>query len=112
MNEEMENKKNRNQGDNNSINNIKTDREREREPNTAEQQQLRTQITQLDSLPTKTPQQQADLDSKKQKLKELEEKEKNLTKLLPLETQISILEREIRELEGKSSRNREEERVL
>src|SRR5207248_1376712 len=88
------------------------EREREREQNSAEQQKLLSQIHQLDSLPTKSPQQQAELDSKKQKLKELEEKEKKLTKLLPLDTQITILEREIRELEGKSNKSEAEEALL
>ncbi|CAJ0747803.1 1576_t:CDS:2 [Entrophospora sp. SA101] len=61
---------------------------------------------------TKTPAQQADLTKKKQKLTELENKQKKLDQQLPLTTQITILEREIKELENKSARTQTEEALL
>src|SRR5206468_75927 len=74
--------------------------------------QLLSEITTLETNPTKTPAQQADLTTKKQQLKELEDQEKELTKSLPIETQITNLEREIKELENKPTRTQVEEALL
>src|SRR5207248_9693803 len=41
-----------------------------------------------------------------------ESKEKNLTKLLPINTQITILQKEIQELTNKPAKTKSEERVL
>ena len=56
--------------------------------------------------------QEQDLSNKQQQLKELEEQEKELTKSLPLTTQISLLEREIKVLASKSTRTKVEEKIL
>ncbi|CAG8568590.1 4150_t:CDS:2 [Ambispora leptoticha] len=71
--------------------------------------QLQSEITQLESNPAKN---QAELESKRKKLKELEEKEKQLFKSLPITTQISNLKREIKDLENKSTRTKAEEALL
>src|SRR4051812_29416724 len=55
---------------------------------------------------------QSELDSKKQQLVELQVKEKELTKSLPLDTQISILEKEIKSLENKSTKSKTEQSIL
>ncbi|CAJ0855592.1 17270_t:CDS:2 [Entrophospora sp. SA101] len=73
--------------------------------NDFQQQQLRSQIRQLETNPT---QNQAELAAKKQQLKDLENKQKESDQQLPLTTQITILEREIKELEGKSRTQAEE----
>ncbi|CAG8575009.1 10836_t:CDS:2 [Ambispora leptoticha] len=71
--------------------------------------QLQSEITQLESNPAKN---QAELESKRKKLKELQEKEKQLFKSLPITTQISNLKREIKQLENKSTRTKAEEVLL
>ncbi|CAG8511284.1 7137_t:CDS:1 [Ambispora gerdemannii] len=71
--------------------------------------QLQSEITQLESNPAKN---QTELDSKKKQLAELETKEKELTKSLPLTTQISILQKEIQTLTNKPTKTKAEERVL
>src|SRR6266511_1356230 len=87
------------------------EREREREQNTLQQQQLLSEITQLEVNPT-NPEQQILLESKKKKLAELETKQKQLDKSLPLTAQISNLQREIKNLEIKKFRNQVEEVLL
>ena len=67
------------------------------------------EITQLETNPTTN---QAELAAKKQQLQELETKEKELTKSLPLTTQISLLEKEIQTLTNKPTKTKAEERVL
>src|ERR1043166_8760982 len=64
--------------------------------------QLQSEIQQLESNPTKN---QEELDSKKQQLKDLETKSKELTKSLPLDTQISILEKEIKKQSNSNTNN-------
>ncbi|CAG8616801.1 185_t:CDS:2 [Ambispora leptoticha] len=71
--------------------------------------QLQSEITQLESNPAKN---QAELESKRKKLKELQDREKTLTKSLPLNTQITILQKEIKQLENKSTRTKAEEALL
>ena len=83
----------------------------QREQNLSEQQQLRSQISQLEQNPTNS-ENQAELAAKKQKLAELETKAKELTKSLPLTTQISLLEREIKALSDKSTKTKAEESIL
>ena len=56
--------------------------------------------------------QEQDLSNKQQQLKELEEQEKELFKSLPIGTQITNLEREIKQLENKSTRTKAEEALL
>ncbi|CAG8653633.1 6799_t:CDS:2, partial [Ambispora leptoticha] len=58
------------------------------------------------------PENQAQLEEKKQQLKELQEKEQQLFKSLPITTQISNLKREIKQLESKSTRTKAEETLL
>ncbi|CAI2184648.1 4132_t:CDS:10 [Funneliformis geosporum] len=53
-----------------------------------------------------------ELDSKKQQLKDLETKAKELIKPLPLDTQITILQKEIKILETKATKNSLEEVLL
>ena len=71
--------------------------------------QLQSEIQQLESNPT---QNQEELDSKKQQLKDLETKSKELTKSLPLDTQITILQKEIQTLINKPSKTKAEESLL
>ncbi|CAG8532520.1 2973_t:CDS:2 [Ambispora gerdemannii] len=71
--------------------------------------QLLTEITTLEQNPTPN---QTELEAKKKKLRELQDQEKQLSASLPLTTQISILEREIKELENKSIRTQAEETFL
>ncbi|CAJ0830456.1 7084_t:CDS:10 [Entrophospora sp. SA101] len=61
---------------------------------------------------TNPNQNQAELESKKKKLAELENKQKQLDQQLPLTTQITILAREIKDLENKSNRTQVEEALL
>ncbi|CAG8690309.1 14263_t:CDS:2, partial [Ambispora leptoticha] len=68
-----------------------------------------SEITQLESNPAKN---QAELESKKKRLKELQDQEKQLTASLPLNTQITILQKEIKQLESKSTRTKVEEVLL
>jgi hypothetical protein len=75
----------------------------------SQQQQLRSQIMNLEQNPTKN---QTELATKKKKLVELETKEKELTQSLPLTTQITILEREIKTLTQKPTRTQTEEAFL
>src|SRR4051794_33668076 len=86
-----------------------TERERERETILSQQSQLLSQIHQLESNPTTN---QTELDSKKQQLQDLQSKEKQLITSLPLDTQITILEREIKELSNKPSKTKAEEALL
>ncbi|CAI2164807.1 1565_t:CDS:2 [Funneliformis geosporum] len=53
-----------------------------------------------------------ELNSKKQQLKDLETKSKELIKPLPLDTQITILQKEIQVLTSKSTKTKVEEKVL
>ncbi|CAI2189537.1 10682_t:CDS:2, partial [Funneliformis geosporum] len=53
-----------------------------------------------------------ELDAKKQQLKDLQSKEKSLTKSLPIDTQISILQKEISNLEKNSNKNHIETALL
>ncbi|CAI2175618.1 14552_t:CDS:2 [Funneliformis geosporum] len=81
------------------------------QPNSSSQQsQLLSEIMQLESNPTSSNIQE--LDSKKQQLKTLETKSKELIKLLPLDTQITILQKEIKLLESKPTKNHLEKVLL
>ncbi|CAJ0749040.1 22839_t:CDS:2, partial [Entrophospora sp. SA101] len=60
----------------------------------------------------KTPQQQSDLDTKKQQLKDLENKQKELEKPLDLTVLITKLQSEIKQLEKKTNRTEAEENSL
>src|SRR5688500_16671520 len=71
--------------------------------------QLLSQISNLESNPSKN---QSELASKKQQLQELQSKEKELTKSLPLDTQITILQREIKSLESKPTKSKTEQSLL
>ena len=71
--------------------------------------QLQSENTQLEFNPTKN---QAELDSKKQQLKDLETKSKELIKSLPIDTQISILQKEIQTLTNKPAKTKVEEALL
>ncbi|CAI2178292.1 15689_t:CDS:2 [Funneliformis geosporum] len=73
-------------------------------------QQLLSEIMQLEQNPTNSNIQE--LDSKKQQLKALETKSKELIKPLPLDTQITILQKEIKVLESKPTKNPLEEVLL
>ena len=73
---------------------------------------MQVEISNLENNSNKTAEQQSLLEEKRKRLKELEEKEKELTKSLPLTTQITNLEREIKELTNKSTRNQTEEALL
>ncbi|CAG8554425.1 7383_t:CDS:2, partial [Ambispora gerdemannii] len=64
------------------------------------QQQLLAEITSLESDPTKTPQQEQELETKKQKLKELEEKQK---KTVAEETLFTEKKKQLQELLKKQS---------
>jgi hypothetical protein len=64
---------------------------------------------QLEQNPTNN---QTELDSKKQKLKELQDQEKTLTKSLPTNTQITLLKKEIKDLENKSNKTQTEQALL
>ncbi|RIA80673.1 hypothetical protein C1645_866376 [Glomus cerebriforme] len=92
------------------------EREREREQIRSQQQQLQSDIANLEQNSSKTPQQQADLDQKKQKLKDLEDKlnelETEKDNSTDLDTQIAKLQSEIRALEKKPNRTTEEEKLL
>src|SRR6266511_3303510 len=76
-------------------------RQEQREKLQSQQSQLLTEIMQLEQNPTTN---QTELDSKRKQLSELQNKEKTITKSLLLETQISLLGREIKELENKPTR--------
>ena len=73
--------------------------------------QLSIEISNLEQKPT-NPNNQAELNSKKQQLKELQDQEKTLFKSLPLDTQISILQKEIKELENKPFKTKAEQALL
>ena len=64
---------------------------------------------QLESNPSKN---QAELDAKRQQLAELEIKSKELINSLPIDTQITILEKEIKELNNKSNKTQTEQALL
>ncbi|CAJ0749053.1 22852_t:CDS:2 [Entrophospora sp. SA101] len=74
--------------------------------------QLRNEISDLESNANKTPQQQSDLESKKQQLTELENKQKELEQPLDLNVLITKLQQEIKVLEKKTKRTVEEEALL
>ncbi|CAI2185954.1 15962_t:CDS:2 [Funneliformis geosporum] len=81
----------------------------ENQKDNSQQQQLLFEIMQLEQNSTKN---QAELDSKKQQLKELGTKSKELIKPLPLDTQITILQKEIQVLTSKSTKTKAEEVLL
>src|SRR5436305_7077784 len=85
------------------------EREREREQIQTNMNNLHSEISNLESNPTKN---QTLLESKKKELAALEKKEKKLTAALPLDTQISILAKEVKALENKSAKTKAEEKVL
>ena len=64
---------------------------------------------QLEQNPTNN---QTELDSKRKKLKELQDQEKPLLKSLPIDTQITILQKEIKELESKLNKTQTEQALL
>jgi hypothetical protein len=74
--------------------------------------QLNSQITFLESNSIKTSAQQVELESKRKRLQELQDQEKTLFKSLPIDTQISILRKEIKELSNKSSKTKAEQALL
>jgi len=112
MNQKIEDKKGRgNNNDSSDVNSQQREREREREKLQSQQSQLQSEITQLEVNPT-NPEQQILLESKKKKLAELETKQKQLDKSLPLTAQISNLQREIKNLEKKPTRNQTEQALL
>ncbi|CAI2194642.1 15032_t:CDS:2, partial [Funneliformis geosporum] len=84
--------------------------ETKRESSFTQQSQLLSEIMQLESNPTNSNSQE--LDSKKQQLKDLETKAKELIKPLPLDTQITILQKEIQVLESKPTKNPLEKALL
>ncbi|CAI2178337.1 3483_t:CDS:2 [Funneliformis geosporum] len=75
----------------------------------SQQSQLLSEIMNLEQNPNSNSQ---ELDSKKQQLKALETKSKELIKSLPIETQIAILHKEIKVLENKSNKNHLEKTLL
>src|SRR6185437_3951583 len=77
----------------------------------SQKQQLQSEIRQLETNPT-SPQNQTELANKRKQLQEIVTREKNLNKSLPLNTQISLLEREIKELENKSNKTPTEQTLL
>ncbi|CAI2187186.1 6300_t:CDS:10 [Funneliformis geosporum] len=76
----------------------------------SQQSQLLSEIMQLEQNPTNSNSQE--LDSKKQQLKDLETQSKELIKFLPIETQITILQKEIQVLTSKSTKTKAEQTIL
>lgn len=97
-----------NQRDNSSSSNLIN---KERNQLQSQKQQLQSEIRQLETNPT-SPQNQTELANKRKQLQEIVTREKNLNKSLPLNTQISLLEREIKELENKSNKTPTEQTLL